>query len=145
MDIVKKLDSWAEQLLDTGKRNNLINFKDSKSSTVEVILPEISSIFEKADSSASFEVFDPKLQIDDDNINEPTSLSSDITTSASGSNRAEYIQTYSPKIKKASQILLYNSAGNPISALKSIHKTAQTTIEETGVNVAYMAFGFIEL
>ena len=33
MDI-KKLDSWAEQLLDTGKRNNLVSFKDTKSSSV---------------------------------------------------------------------------------------------------------------
>ena len=67
MDI-KKLDSWAEQLLDTGKRNNLVNFKDTKSSSVEVVLPEISSIFEKADSSASFEVFDPKLDTDEDDV-----------------------------------------------------------------------------
>ena len=26
---VKKLDKWADLLLDTGKRNNLINFKDT--------------------------------------------------------------------------------------------------------------------
>ena len=25
-----KLDKWAELLLDTGKRNNLVNFKDTK-------------------------------------------------------------------------------------------------------------------
>ena len=62
MDI-KKLDSWAEQLLDTGKRNNLVNFKDTKSSSVEVVLPEISSIFEKADSSASFEVFEVSVPL----------------------------------------------------------------------------------
>ena len=33
-----KLDKWADLLLDTGKRNNLINFKDAKASTVEVLL-----------------------------------------------------------------------------------------------------------
>ncbi len=32
----KKLDKWADLLLDTGKRNNLINFKDLRVSTVEV-------------------------------------------------------------------------------------------------------------
>ena len=69
MDI-KKLDSWAEQLLDTGKRNNIVNFKYTRSSSVEVLLPEISSIFEKADSSASFEVFDPKLAEDEEDENE---------------------------------------------------------------------------
>ena len=30
----KKIDKWAELLLDTGKRNNLINFKDTRVSTV---------------------------------------------------------------------------------------------------------------
>ena len=73
MDI-KKLDSWAEQLLDTGKRNNLVNFKDTKSSSVEVVLPEISSIFEKADSSASFEVFDPKFDTDEDDVEDSVQL-----------------------------------------------------------------------
>ena len=46
----KKLEKWANLLLDTGKRNNLIHFKDTKSSTVEVVLPDISSTFEKAES-----------------------------------------------------------------------------------------------
>lgn len=32
----KKLDRWASLLLDTGKRNNLVNFKDTKASTVEI-------------------------------------------------------------------------------------------------------------
>ncbi len=32
----KKLERWAEKLLDTGKRNNLVNFKDTKTSTAEV-------------------------------------------------------------------------------------------------------------
>lgn len=34
----RKLDKWADLLLDTGKRNNLINFKDTRVSTVEVLL-----------------------------------------------------------------------------------------------------------
>lgn len=142
MDI-KKLDSWAEQLLDTGKRNNLVNFKDTKSSSVEVVLPEISSIFEKADSSASFEVFDPKLAEDDNDIEETENTLSEENDASVNSKRSAYIHTYSPKIRKTSQILLYNAACNPLVALKNIHKKAKTAIEETGVNVAYMAFGFI--
>lgn len=35
----KKLDRWAEKLLDTGKRNNLINYKDTKASSAEVLFP----------------------------------------------------------------------------------------------------------
>ena len=33
----KKLDRWADKLLDTGKRNNLINFRDTKRSSAEVV------------------------------------------------------------------------------------------------------------
>ena len=51
----KKLDKWAELLLDTGKRNNLINFKDRKAMTVEVLSPSSDVLFEKIDGSASFE------------------------------------------------------------------------------------------
>ena len=56
----KKLDAWADLLLDTGKRNNLINFKDTRASTVEVLLPPSDELFKKVDGAASFEVIDAK-------------------------------------------------------------------------------------
>ena len=66
----KKLDKWADLLLDTGKRNNLINFKDTRTSTVEVLLPSSDVLFEKVDGTASFEVFDPKIVEEDDDTEE---------------------------------------------------------------------------
>ena len=66
----KKLDKWADLLLDTGKRNNLINFKDTRASTVEVLLPSSDVLFEKVDGTASFEVFDPKIVEEDDDTEE---------------------------------------------------------------------------
>ena len=56
----QKLDKWAELLLDTGKRNNLINFKDTKMGTVDVIFTDFVSLFNRAEHSANFEVYDPK-------------------------------------------------------------------------------------
>lgn len=62
MDIGKqKLRKWASLLLDTGKRSNLISFKDSKSSTVEVLSPSPDELFVKIQKDATFEVFDPRL------------------------------------------------------------------------------------
>ena len=58
---VKKIEAWANKLLDVGKRNNLINFKDSKTSTLEVVHPDIEAVFAKAESSYEYEVFNPKL------------------------------------------------------------------------------------
>ena len=67
----KKLDKWADLLLDTGKRNNLINFKDTKASTVEVLLPDPDALFEKIDGATAFEVFDPKIAEEDDLLDAP--------------------------------------------------------------------------
>ena len=62
----KKLDKWADLLLDTGKRNHLINFKDMRASTVEVLLPSSDELFEKMSRTVTFEVFDPKIvEVDD--------------------------------------------------------------------------------
>ena len=60
-----KLNKWAELLLDTGKRNRLVNFQDAKASTVEIVCPDSSGIFEKASGTSSLEVFDPKLADDE--------------------------------------------------------------------------------
>ena len=140
----KKLDKWAELLLDTGKRNNLINFKDTKASTVEVLLPSADMLFDKIDGATAFEVFDPKIAEDDDEIEDtPVGEQLQIDESETRDDKAAYLAQYSNKIKRQSQVLLYNSATNLITAVKNIDKKAREFIEETGVNVAYMAFGFI--
>ena len=156
----KKLDKWADLLLDTGKRNNLINFKDTRASTVEVLLPSSDVLFEKVDGTASFEVFDPKIIEDDDleessapeqlqietseESSEPEQLqNSTPEKSDASSGKSAFLAQYSGKIKRQNQILLYNAATNPLTAVKNIDKKAREFIEETGVNVAYMAFGFV--
>ena len=140
----KKLDKWAELLLDTGKRNNLINFKDTKASTVEVLLPSADMLFDKIDGATAFEVFDPKIAEDDDEFEDtPVGEQLQIDESETRDGKAAYLAQYSNKIKRQSQVLLYNSATNLITAVKNIDKKAREFIEETGVNVAYMAFGFI--
>lgn len=138
----KKLDRWAELLLDTGKRNNLINFRDTRASTVEIVAPDVCSIFAKANGASSFEVFDPKVTEDD--------FEDLITQNTSGENgekkkfnRNEFITKYSPRLRKANQVLAFNAHVNPITALKNIHKKAKEALNETGVNIAYLAFGFV--
>lgn len=133
----ERLSKWADLLLDTGKRNNLINFKDSKQGTVEIVAPDYNTLFEKAEHSAVFEVYDPKLDSDED----------DIDADADGEqqerqSKQSYLMSYAGRLKR-NQILAYNIANKPIQALKSIGRKARTAIEETGVNIAYIAFGFI--
>ena len=134
----EKLAKLTELLLDTGKRNNLINFRDNKSNTLEVVYPDFDTLFHKADGNAVFEVFDPQIDVDEfeDRMSE-SKLKEKLK------DKSRYIDSYSCKIKKSSQILVYNKDVTPIKALRGIEKRAKIAIEETGVNIAYMAFGFI--
>ena len=142
----KKLDKWADLLLDTGKRNNLINFKDTRTSSVEVLLPSSDTLFEKVDGTIVFEVFDPKIADDDEpeESSDPEQLQIESPEAPDASRgKAAFLAQYSGKIKQQNQVLLYNAATNPLTAVKNINKKAREFVEETGVNVAYMAFGFI--
>ncbi len=149
MDI-DKLNKWADLLLDTGKRNNLINFRDTKMRTVEIVSPDFGTLFYETERLATFEVYDPKL--DDEEDDEVIEAIEDIKTSEGEQqdgadekriSKEDYIDMYESRLKKVGQVLIYNSFVNPIKVLRNIGKKARTSIEETGVNIAYMAFGFI--
>lgn len=133
----KKLAKWAELLLDTGKRNNLINFKDTKTSTVEVLYPDASTLFEKVDGTTSLEVYDPKI------VDDEASTKLETEDGYPESTKISYLDLYLSRIKKSNQVLIYSPNANPITALKNIEKKARSFIEETGVNVSYIAFGFV--
>ena len=62
----QKLDRWIEKLLDTGKRNNLINFKDAKYTSAELVVPSVEEVFSKCEVGHIFDVYDPKIEDDFD-------------------------------------------------------------------------------
>lgn len=135
-----KLDKWAKLLLDTGKRNNLINFKDSKSSTVEVIYPSSFELFNKIENDLTLEVYDPKLIQLDEDLN-PVEDIVEETEQEYTNEKETYFNKYVDKVKN--QLLIYNASKYPLVALKKIKKKSQEYIQETGTNVCYMVFGFI--
>ncbi|MBD5132110.1 MAG: DUF4011 domain-containing protein [Clostridiales bacterium] len=131
----EKLDKWAELLLDTGKRNNLVNFKNTKASTVDIVVPNIVELLKRAEKYGVLEVYDPKLEGDEEIEQEDDEVKR--------ISQAEYVAAYKPKLK-SNQVLLYNFSGKPLTALNNVGKRARSAVEETGVNIAYIAMGFIE-
>ncbi len=125
----ERLNKWAELLLDTGKGNNLINFKDTKTSTVELLFPDFATILDRSEKSARFEILDPKI---------------DEEAGGKALSKEEYLAKYESKLKKNNIALAYNVDGKPYTALKNVKKRADSAMEEAGVNIAYVAFGFIE-
>ena len=133
----EKLDKWAEQLLDTGKGSNLISFKDTKYTTAQVLVPSAQVLFSKLEKTAAFEVFDPKIPDEVPGEFEPES------SAGRALSCEEFLERYSNRIRKQNQLLVYSTGGNPSLTMRMIERRANDFLEETGVNVAYMAFGFV--
>ncbi len=136
----KKLDRWADKLLDTGKRNNLINFKDTKASSAEVLYPECGTVFSKCSVGRIFEIYDPKIPDEDLDDFE---TEQDETDEEKKLTRTEYRDRYASRIRSDKYLLVYSQTPNPLTAVKNIAKKAKEMQDETGINVAYLAFGFI--
>ncbi len=134
----RKLDRWAQLLLDTSKRNNLINFKDSKNSTLEILSPEPTVLFGKCDGDAVFEVVGPKIK-EEKNLDDPLLGQ----TAAPYLERDEYLSRYSVLVRKPGQLLVWGRVSAPLAVMKVIDKKARSALDETGVNVSYLAFGFV--
>ena len=113
----KKLDRWASLLLDTGKRNNLVHFKYTNASAVEIIMPTSEELFDRVESSSPFEVYDPQITDDEDeDYRDEHTVDTDSGEEENQEkqkrlNRQGYISTYGSRIKKNNQILLFNANG----------------------------------
>ena len=46
-DLERKIDRWKRELLDTTKKNKMINFKETKRATLRILEPEASELFNK--------------------------------------------------------------------------------------------------
>lgn len=148
VELSKRMDKWAEQLLDTGKRNNLVSFKDRKSSTLEILKPTANEIFQEfsSDNPKSFKIFNPvKVLRDgtsnyDDNSLYNTKL--DSKEEEQVYNKSDLLNRFSNEIS-SSQVLAYSTSNNPMATARCIMKNANEIMKETGINVAHIAFGFI--
>lgn len=125
-----RIESWKKKLLDLGKRNRLINFRETKRSNINILEPSISELYnllvseEKELSFAhpvekgidlDYNLFD--MENDNNFDTDITIIDGDLVTN----------QTITEQQK----------------TLKSLRNKAKTAIEEQGVNVLYLAFGFL--
>ena len=45
--INKKLEYWENQLLDLGKKNKMISFRETKRATLKILEPEFNTLYER--------------------------------------------------------------------------------------------------
>lgn len=116
-----RIEVWKKLLLDFGKRNRLINFKDGKRSNVHIVSPSYEAIFEKTAVKESPIVFpySKKVFIDDEgNEFHETVIEGDVETNKTVS-----------ELQKTLKVLRYR---------------ANTSIEEQGINILFLAFGMLK-
>lgn len=121
-----KLEAWKNKLLDLGKRNRLINYKETKRSSLKIIKPDILNLWQDFvvnERAIEFPFFDEELSESD---NEQLSLREEDLIDIQS-----YIQT-NQSIKEQQR------------TLRSLREKAKTASEELGVNILYLSFGFLK-
>jgi hypothetical protein len=117
--IDQKLEAWKNKLLDLGKRNRLINYRDTKRSSLRIKEPIIFELWE------SFVVNETPLEFpyyDDEQI------------SLFENNENEVFEE---------SVLTNQSIKEQQKSLRSLREKAKTAMEEQGVNILYLSFGFL--
>lgn len=126
VDVNAKIKQWKQKLLDLGKRNPNLNFKFNKTSTLKIESPDIFTLWDKfvnQESKLSFGRYkEPahscfEIPEDTDIDEEEEILNADITT-----NQSPAVQS---------------------KILRLLKKKSYTMIEEQGINVLYLCFGFL--
>lgn len=119
-----RIDTWKKLLLDFGKRNRLINFKENTRSNVRITSPSYESLFSTIaiqEKEIEFPyVIEHIEDLFDDESDKPYEIISegDVKTSK----RPKELQ----------------------KTLKYLRYKSNTSIEEQGINILYLAFGLLK-
>lgn len=133
--MLSKLISITNQLLDLGKRNRLLNFKDTGLKTLRVLNQNIEEIFRGIKASKEYRIYDIEPA-----LSALFSLpSEEIASRYTDSEIYEFLR----KSLTPLDMLCYKR-GYPLGkALKSLWKDYKFSTVEKGINSLYLSFGFL--
>ncbi len=119
-NIEQKIDIWKKKLLDLGKRNRLVNFKETKRSNISIVAPDYQTLFKRLiqdEKSLSFPYPLEKMLIENSEDQDIKILDGDLKTNKAISEQQK--------------------------TLKVLRQRAKTCLEEQGINSLYLTFGMI--
>lgn len=120
-----KLNTWKKKLLDTSKRNQLLNFKDYKSSTLAIQEPTIEELWER-------------LVVQERPLKFPLPKGNPLLD-----------EIYSPAISDVTSyenpdgVVTNKSIEDLLRTLRNLRAKAKLGMEEQGINFLYLSFGFL--
>lgn len=115
-----RIDKWKKRLLDLGKKNRLINYRETKRSNIKIVAPDLVELFRLLvvnETALEFPFPFEDYDDDGDEASEPYTSIGDLHTN----------QTIKEQQK----------------TLRNLRNKAKTALEEQGVNILYLSFGFI--
>ena len=128
-DLERKIEHWKRELLDTGKRNKRINYRETKRATLRILEPEATELFNRlalSDKALTFQ--------------KPINKDTDLRTYSI----IALMETLSYTLNV--QVGDIKTAGTIIErekTLKNLRSKAKLAQEEQGTNILYLCFGFI--
>ncbi|OLR59008.1 hypothetical protein BHF70_04840 [Anaerostipes sp. 494a] len=129
LELDQKVEIWKNKLLDLGKRNRLINYRETKRSTLTIKNPGIfdlwDSIVEKNDSL----IFPMYFENQEDEIESETDEEDII-------DEEEMVLTSGVQTNQTVKELQ--------KTLRNLRNKAKMAIEEQGINILYLGFGFLK-
>lgn len=116
-----RIDKWKKRLLDLGKRNRLINYRETKRSNIKIVSPDLAELFRLLvvnETALEFPFPYEELDDEDEEDAEPFTSLGELQTNQS--------------IKEQQK------------TLRNLRNKAKTALEEQGVNILYLSFGFLK-
>lgn len=132
-------DKWCEKLLDTGKGNRLINYKTSKARNVKIIEPSSHDILTKLLNGEKISFYDIDSYLGHLKEIKGPELWEETLAEINDS----YILNEVSRFLKKNDIVSYSLDMPLKKILKNIRKIAMSSLQEKGINILYMAFGFL--
>ena len=126
----RKIDYWEHQLLDLGKRNKMINYRETKRATLKITEPSISDLFQRIAIKEEKLTFQRAIDKETDiRVYSILSLLENLS---------------SPLPVTVGDIGTESSIMERQKTLKHLRSKARLALEEQGTNILYLSFGFIE-
>lgn len=125
----RKIDRWKRELLDTGKRNKMINYRETKRATLKILEPGPTELFNQLAVSEKTLTFQ-----------RPISKDSDFRTYS----MLALLETLSYSLPvHVGDIKAEGTVMEREKTLKNLRSKTKLAQEEQGTNILYLSFGFI--
>ena len=126
-DFENKYELWKNRLLDTGRRNRLVNFKGAKLAAVRIVDPD-------HDALRLCDVLYKRIAVDEKSVVFPY----EEAVVEAGAEPETADLAYDAK-----NLYTDKQPAELERALRNIRRRAKTALEEQGVNMLFLAFGFL--